>query len=266
MAHREITGLRGIVTGASGGIGAALARRLVAAGARILLVARRADRLEKIVAELAGSPGQADFLPGDVTDPAIRAEAVARCQAHFGGLDLLVNNAGVGALGRFDCSSPEHLRQVLEVNFFAPVELTRAALPALRAGQTPIIVNVGSILAHRAIPHAGEYCASKFALRGFSESLRAELASEGIDVLLITPGSTDTEFFDHALVPGKYPWRQPRGVSPDLVARRTLAAIRRGKHEVTIGLSGRLLILANRLAPRIVDRVLSRYGDAKANQ
>jgi short-subunit dehydrogenase len=268
MAHREITGLRGIVTGASGGIGEAIARRLVQAGARILLVARRGERLEKIAAELNGelpagsaaAAGQADFLAGDITDPAIRSEAVTRCQARFGGLDLLVNNAGVGCLGRFEQSSPQRLRQVMDVNFFAAVELTRTALPALHAGRTPIVVNVGSILAHRAIPHASEYCASKFALRGFSESLRAELAPRGIDVLLVTPGSTDTEFFDHALERGKYPWRQSRGVSPEIVARRTLSAIRRGRHEVTIGLSGQFLIWANRLFPGVVDWVMRGYG------
>jgi len=267
MAHRQITGLRGIVTGASGGIGEAIARQLVQAGARILMVARRGDRLEKIAAELnaksvdaAFAIGQADFLAGDVTDPAVHGAAVARCQARFGGLDLLVNNAGVGSLARFEQSSPERMRQVMEVNFFAAVELTRAALPALHAGRQPIVVNVGSILSHRAIPHAGEYCASKFALRGFSESLRAELAPRGIDVLLVTPGSTETEFFDHALEKGKYPWRQPRGVSPDYVARRTIEAIRRGRHEVVIGTSGHFLVWANRLFPRVVDWVMGRYG------
>ncbi|HEY1785329.1 MAG TPA: SDR family NAD(P)-dependent oxidoreductase [Pirellulales bacterium] len=266
MTHRQITGLRGIVTGASGGIGEAIARQLSQAGARVLLVARRADRLEKIVADLSVGASSAEvanrvaLLAGDITDPAVRTEAVARGQALFGGLDLLVNNAGVGSLGRFEQSSPERLRQVMEVNFFAAVELTRAALPAMYAGRTPIVVNVGSILAHRAIPHAGEYCASKFALRGFSESLRAELAPRGIDVLLVTPGSTETEFFDHALEQGKYPWQQPRGVSPDVVARRTVSAIRRGKHEVTIGLNSRLLIWANRLFPGVVDRIMARYG------
>jgi short-subunit dehydrogenase len=260
MAHRQIHGLRSIVTGASGGIGESLARQLVQQGAKILLVARRRDRLERIADELAKAAGEVDFLVGDVTDPGVRAAAIVRCHDRFGGLDLLVNNAGVGTLGRFEQSTPELMRQVMEVNFFAPVEFIRAALPELKAGRTPIVVNVGSILAHRAIPHAGEYSASKFALRGFSESLRAELTGQEIDLLLVTPGSTETEFFDHTLSPGKYPWRQPRGVSADLVARRTIAAIRRGRREVVVGLSGRLLICANRLVPGILDRVLGRYG------
>lgn len=260
MARRELSGIRGIVTGASGGIGEALARQLVSAGGRILLVARRAERLQEIAASLAGAAGRAVVLAGDITGESLRQAAVEKSRDEFGGLDLLVNNAGVGTLGRFEQSAPERLRQVMEVNFFAPVELIRAALPDLAAGRRPLIVNVGSILARRGIPHAAEYCASKFALRGFSQSLRAELAGRGIDVLQVNPGSTETEFFDHALVPGKYPWRQPRGMSPDVVARRTLTAMRRGRREVTIGLSGQCLAWAERLCPGLLDRILARYG------
>lgn len=260
MARRDISGIRGVVTGASGGIGAAIARHLVTAGGRILLVARRADRLEAIAASLAGAPGRAHILAGDITEDRVRRAALEQCRDAFGGLDLLVNNAGVGSLGRFAESTPERLRQVMEVNFFAPVELIRAALPDLAAGRQPLVANVGSILALRAIPLASEYCASKFALRGFSQSLRAELAARGIDVLVVNPGSTQTEFFDHALVPGRYPWRQPAGMSPDVVARRTVEAIRQGRHEVTIGLAGQCLAWAERLFPRFVDRMMASYG------
>lgn len=264
MARRAISRIRGIVTGASGGIGEAIARQLVAEGGQILLVARRGERLEAIAASLAGAAGRPRVLCGDITEEAVRRAALEQCRAEFGGLDLLVNNAGVGTLGRFAESTPERLRQVMEVNFFAPVELIRAAVPQLAAGRQPLVVNLGSILALRGIPLASEYCASKFALRGFSQSLRAELAARGIGVLVVNPGSTETEFFDHALVPGRYPWRQPRGMPPDLVARRTVTAIRRGQHEVTIGLAGQCLACAERLVPRLLDRVMERYGRVKS--
>ena len=104
--------------------------------------------------------------------------------------------------------------------------------------------------------------ASKFALRGLSESLRAELSPLGIDVLVISPGTTDTQFFDHAITRGKYPWKQPQGLSPEDVACQTVAAIRRGDHERIIGLPARLLLWANRLFPRVVDAILARYGRA----
>jgi short-subunit dehydrogenase len=225
-----------------------------------LLVARREAELAKIVAETRGGPGEGDFLAGDITSPSVRRAAIARAVEHFGGLDLLVNNAGVSAIGRFADADEERLRRIMEVNFFAPAALTREALPALERGRRPMVVNVGSILAFRAIPHASEYCASKFALRGLGEALRAELAPRGIDLLNAHPGTTDTDFFDHALERGAYPWAQPRGAAPEAVARQIVAAIARGKHEALFGLSARLLRWANSLAPGLVDWVLARYG------
>src|SRR4029079_8217356 len=113
--------------------------------------------------------------------------------------DLLINNAGVGALGRFEEAGAERLRRIMEVNFFALVEMARLAIPALQQGRRPLIVNISSILGHRAVPRSSEYCASKFAVQGFSESLRAELTRLKIGVLVVSPGTTATEFFDHAV-------------------------------------------------------------------
>ena len=115
-------------------------------------------------------------------------------QQETGGLDLLVNNAGVGALGEFAEADPQRLRTVMEVNFFAPAELIRAAMPLLRAGEQPMIVNIGSVLGHRAVPLKSEYCASKFALHGFSDAVRAELADQGIDLLMVSPSTTQRSF------------------------------------------------------------------------
>ena len=102
-------------------------------------------------------------------------------------------------MGRFDESNPERLRELMEVNFFATVEWTRDFLPALRQGNRPAVVLVGSVLALAAVPHKSEYCASKFALAGWAESVRPELAHEGIDVLAVHPSTTKSEFFDHVL-------------------------------------------------------------------
>ena len=148
----------------------------------------------------------------------------------------------------------------MEVNFFAAAELIRAALPALRSGRKPMIVNVGSILGHRGIPRMSEYCASKFALQGFSQSLRAELASSGIDLLVVSPGTTETPFFDHAISSEPSPWPKQRGVTAAHVARKARRAIESGRHEVIINSHGRMLVLLNRIAPRLVDRILTRYG------
>ena len=150
-------------------------------------------------------------------------------------------------------ASPDRLRQVMELNFFAPAELTRAALPLLKAGRKPMVVNVGSILGHRGIPGCAEYCASKFALQGLSESLRAEFAPLGIDLLVVSPARTQTEFFQQAIDAGETPWSRIRGVSPEVVARRTVTAIRRGRHEIVISPSGKLVVWMNRLVPRVMD-------------
>jgi short-subunit dehydrogenase len=258
MARRAIEGCRGILTGASSGIGRALAEQLVRQGAHLLVVSRRADRLGALAASLAGGGGRIEVLAGDVTHGEVRHAAVERAERTLGGLDLLVNNAGSGAMGRFDEASPERLRHVMEVNFFAPAEMIRTALPLLKHGKRPMIVNIDSVLAHRGVPGCSEYCASKFALRGLSESLRAELAASGIDLLSVSPARTETEFFEKVINPAQTRWPAIRGTSAEAVARRTLRAIRRGRHEAIPSASGKLLVWGNRLVPRFLDFVLAR--------
>jgi short-subunit dehydrogenase len=259
MARRTIAGLRGILTGASSGIGRALAAELVREGARLVAVARREDRLRELAAELAAAPGQLETLAGDVTAPEVRLAALERATAAFGGLDLVVNNAGIGAMGPFAEASPERLRHVMEVNFFAAAELTRLAVPLLATGNRPMVVNVGSVLGHRGAPDCAEYCASKFALRGWSESLRTELAASGIGVLVVSPSTTQTEFFDHAQDErSRRPWWSQRGMTSEDVARQIARAIRRGKRELVISAGGKALVWVSWLFPGLVDRVLIR--------
>jgi short-subunit dehydrogenase len=259
MARRTLQGSRVVITGASSGIGRELARALAHAGAQLLLVARREDRLLELAKELTAAGGKVLTLAGDVTDPERREAVCGLATKAFGGLDVLVNNAGIGALGRFDEAKPERLRQVMEVNFFALVEMTRAALPLLAAGRNPLIVNISSILGHRGIPLMSEYSASKFAVQGFSESLRAELATRGIDVLVASPGTTETEFFTSQVdSPGTAPWSGRRGVPADVVARRIVRAIERGRHEVIPSFEGRILVWLNRLSPRLTDVIMRR--------
>jgi short-subunit dehydrogenase len=260
LATRAIAGCRGILTGASSGIGRALASQLVREGARLLVLARRPEKLRELAIELTGSPGQLEILSGDVTRGEVRQAAIDRAAATFGGLDLVINNAGIGAMGRFADATDERLRQVMEVNFFAPAELTRSALPLLKAGNRPMVVNISSVLGHRGVPFCAEYCASKFALQGLSESLRAELASLGIDVLVVSPARTRTEFFEQAINAPETRWPGMRGAPPEVVARRTVAAIRRGRHEIVISAGGKLLVWMNRLCPRGLDAILARYG------
>jgi len=261
MAQRTLTDRRALVTGASSGIGRALAIELARHGVDVVLLARRADRLAEVAGEIRKLGRRAVTVAGDVTDQSVRRQAVDAARDELGGLDMLVNNAGVGAHGRFADADPNRLRPIMEVNFFAAVELIREALPLLGAGVKPMIVNVGSVLGYRGAPHKSEYSASKFALNGFSQAIRPELATIGVDVLVATVGPTETEHFDTLLEDqGEMPWGNPRRKPADEVARSIVRAIERGKHEVFTHWGGWAWVLLNRLAPRLVDRIMGRYG------
>lgn len=257
---RVLSNLRAIVTGASSGIGCAVAVELARQQVNVVAVARREDRLADLRQRIEGLGGRIETVAGDITAPEVRRQALDAAVRAFGGLDILVNNAGVGATGLFADGNPERVRRIMEVNFFALVEMTRLALPVLQAGRTPIIVNVSSILGRRGVPHNSEYSASKFAVHGFSESIRAELARQGIDVLVVSPGTTETEFFDRVLEQTSKPnWPEHRPVSAAYVAQQTVKAIRRGRHEIVPYRWGRVLCWLNRLSPSLVDRVMTRY-------
>jgi short-subunit dehydrogenase len=261
MARRKIDGSRAIVTGASSGIGRAIALELARQGGKVVCLARREDRLKTLAEEIDAVGGAAATVAGDVTDPAARARCFGAAQEQFGGLDILVNNAGVGGIGPFETADPQRVRRIMEVNFFALVEMTRSALPLLHQGTRPIIVNVSSILGRRGVPHNSEYAASKFAVHGFSESIRAELAAVGIDVLVVSPGTTETEFFDQVLESKGGPkWPEHKAVTAEAVARAVVRAMRRGSHEITPYLWGKLLVLMNRVSPWLVDKLMERYA------
>jgi short-subunit dehydrogenase len=257
---RTLQSSRAIVSGASSGIGRAVALELARHGAGVVVVARRPDRLHETAAQITALGRPVEMVVGDITNPATRQCAIDAATSKLGGLDILVNNAGVGAMGLFENASPERLRQVLETNFFSLVEMTRLALPALKQGNHPILVNVSSILGHRGVPYSSEYCASKFAVQGFSESIRAEFARLGIDVLVVSPGTTETEFFDRVIdSTGKPKWPEHKPVSAAEVARQMVHAIRAGRHEIIPYRWGRVLCWLNRLSPRLVDRLMTRY-------
>ena len=248
------------MTGASSGIGREIARELTRQGARVVLVARREDRLRQLADAIKASGGDARIVVGDIVEPVTRQEAIRSAETSYGGLDILVNNAGVGAMGLFADADPARVRRIMEVNFFALVEMTRLALPLLQQGTCPMIVNISSILGHRGVPYNSEYSASKFAVHGFSEALRAELCSEGIDVLVVSPGTTQTEFFDSVVEKtGEPAWPTHRPIAAENVARQTVRAMRAGRHEIIPYRLGKFLCWLNRLSPRLMDSIMARY-------
>lgn len=262
--RRSLTKKRVLLTGASSGIGSALVPLLAKEGADLVLLARRKDRLQEIADQIKqqfGSDQKVLLVDGDITNSEVRQQAIQSTIGQLGGLDILINNAGVGAMARIEDSTPETLRRIFEVNFFALFELTQLALPHLKQGTQPMVVNLSSIVGLRGVPYYGVYGAAKFAVTGLSESMRAEFVRYGIDVLLVCPGTTQTEFFDvlyqstsAPALPIHYP------VTSEYVAVRIVRAMKQGKHRIIPYLPAVFLDKLNRICPRFVDWVMARYA------
>ena len=225
----------------------------------MIAAARSAELLDELAREVRGKGGTLETVVADVTGPDDRRRMLETAQRCFGGLDVLINNAGVGATGHFVEATEERLRKIMEVNFFGLTELTRLCLPVLKQGQSPAIVNVSSVLGRRALPGRSDYSASKFAVQGFSEALRAELDKDGVDVLLVNPGLTQTNFSQNMLESkARFKLDHLRGMTPEQVATAALRALERGKNEITLTLGGRLLLFVNRFFPGLVDWIIRR--------
>jgi short-subunit dehydrogenase len=260
----RFAGRRCLVTGASSGLGRAIALALAKDGARVLGTGRSEGRLaawrdEAVAAGAA--PGDLDTCAADLTVPDEREALVQQAVHRFGGaLDLLVQCAGVGAYGRFLSHEPEVLERLFAINVFAVAALARACHPLLAKGDRPAMACLGSIVGRRALPGRTEYSASKFALAGFLEALRPEWSFDGIAVVLLNPGFTRTAFEDNVLVDTTFYKSKPRRqMSPERCAELCLRAIARRRNEVNLTLEGRVLLGVNRVAPRFVDWGFGRW-------
>jgi len=228
----EIDGAVCIVTGASSGIGAAAAVQLSRRGGRVVLAARRADRLTELASGLPGSLA----VPTDVTDPDQTAALVQRTLDAFGRVDVLVNNAGQGLHVPLLDLRPDDLRAVFDLNVVAPVVLTQAVVPSMQAHGGGSIVNVSSATSLRLFPGLGGYAATKAALNLLSQTARIELGSAGIVVSVVYPSVTATEFHDHLRAGGFV--RAGRTIPadpPELAARAIVFAVETGEAHVLVG-------------------------------
>jgi short-subunit dehydrogenase len=245
-----------LITGASSGIGRALARRAAADGARLAVVSRSSDKLATLASEIKG-----DILSivGDITREEDRARMLHTAVERFGGLDVLVNNAGIASFGHFSTSTEAVLRQIMETNFFAPAELIRSAIPILTKGKEPAIVNVSSMCGRRGMPAWSEYSASKFALCGLTECLRGELARFDIDILLVIPGLTKSGLHDSLLRnEGRMKIEFDKGQPPEAVANTVLSSLRYNTTEAVIGWEAWWILLFNQWLPRFTDWMITR--------
>jgi short-subunit dehydrogenase len=257
---RDLRGCRVLITGASRGIGRCLAEKLAPLGVKLSLVARGETALGELADKLSSSGALAFAIPADVADQNQRESLVRTAVEKMGGLDVLVNNAGVASWGHFDTSSEAVLRTIMEVNFFAPAELMRLAAPHLMRGRQPAVVNVASVCGRRGLPGWPEHSASKFALVGLSEALRGEFARFDIDVLVALPGLVRSEDLGRHLLrsEGRYPLDFDKAQPPEEVADAILKSLQRNRAETAIGWQSKWLLRANRFFPRFVDRMLAR--------
>jgi NADP-dependent 3-hydroxy acid dehydrogenase YdfG len=196
-AARPLTGKVALVTGASSGIGEATAVALAEAGAAVAIGARRADRLDALAGKLRDDGARVLQLALDVTDEQACRDAVARTREELGGLDVLVNNAGVMLLGTIVGADPDDWRRMISTNVLGLMYMTHAAIDGMVEQGSGDVVNISSVAGRTARMGAGVYNASKWAVNAFSESLRQEVTGRGVRISLVEPGAVDTELRTH---------------------------------------------------------------------
>lgn len=256
-----------VLTGASSGIGRALALQLAAQGAWLALAARSVDELDAVAAECravgAAAGARALAVPTDVADEAQCRALIARTVAEWGRVDTLVCNAGISMWARFDALADlAGLTRIMQVNYFGAVYCTHAALPHLKRARGRI-VGVSSLTGKTGVPTRTGYAASKHAMAGFFDSLRIELADDGVTVTMVYPGFVATGVRRHAVGPdgrplGASPVQESRVMTAEACARRIVRAAERREREVVMTARGRLGQWLRLVAPGLTDRIARR--------
>jgi short-subunit dehydrogenase len=256
-------GRRIILTGASEGIGRALALELAARGARLALAARDRDRLESLAQECRARGADALAVPTDVTNTQDLEWLVAESLKAFGGIDAVVHNAGITMWSRFDALADLSIfERIMEVNYHAPVRLTALTLPHLRASRG-LIVAIASLAGLTGVPERSAYSGSKHAMVGFFDSLRIELAGTGVDVSVIAPDFVVTEIHKRAIGPdgeplGTSPMQQSKIMTAEECARQIVRAMEKRRRQLLMSARGKLGMWLKLLAPGLIDRIAAK--------
>jgi short-subunit dehydrogenase len=268
----NVSGSRVLLTGAAGGIGRAIASELLQKGAEVLLVDRDARALEAVAQTLAVPRERFDLHVADLTSASERSELCSKAGTWHGGINVLVNNAGVNPFGLFEALSPEQIDLALAINLHAPMHLCRELLPHLRRQVPAAIVNTGSVFGAIGFPGYAAYSTTKFALRGFTEALRRELSGSRISVQYLAPRATRTPINSQAVET----MNRELGVAmdpPERVARELVALLESRRASAVVGWPEKLFVRLNALAPGLVDRalrkqlpVIRRYADGQRSR
>src|SRR5438094_3676768 len=272
-----------LITGGSRGLGLVLARHLCARGSNVAIIARDPDELMRAKTDLVPRGGKVLTIECDLLDAGQIESAVQKIIDRFGKIDVLINNAGIIEVGPLEHMTREDFERAMRLHFWAPFELISQIVPEMRIWGGGRIVNISSIGGKVAVPHLAPYSASKFALTGFSDALRAELARDNIYVTTVAPGMMRTGSHVNAKFKGKhdieFAWFAASAGAPlismnaDRAARKILAACRRGQPSLTLTFAARLQVLANALFPnltgyamRLINRFLPESAGAEGNQ
>ncbi len=254
------------ITGASSGIGAASAKLAAERGARLVLTARRQERLEEVRSSCA-DPSRVALLPFDLTDIDSHPERVEAATGAFGQVDVLVNNAGISQRSRVEDTDLEVDRRIMEINYFAVISLTKATLPHMIARRSGNISVISSVAGYVGTKQRSAYAASKHAVRAYFDSLRAEVHEYGIHVTVVCPGYIKTEISQSALTGegqrfGSTDHNIARGLSPEKAASAVIGGIERDREEVYVGGKELAAIYLKRFAPGVVSRVVRGMKEA----
>jgi NAD(P)-dependent dehydrogenase (short-subunit alcohol dehydrogenase family) len=258
---QKLRGRTAVVSGASSGVGRAIARRFAREGANVALLARNPDGLEAAAAEVRDCGASASTFCVDVSDANAVEEAARSVARDWGGIDIWVNNAMVTVLSPVREMRPDEYRRVIEVNYLGYVYGTLSALAQMRGRNRGVIVQIGSALAYRSIPLQSAYCASKAAIRGFTDSLRSELVRDrsGIEVTMLQLPAVNTPQVEVARnrMPG-HPQPVPPIYQPEVIADAALHAVLHPRREMWIGWRTTQAIVGQRVIPGLLDRYLAR--------
>lgn len=247
-----------VITGATSGIGLATAKMAASRGARVVLASRDKADLRHAVSEIEEAGGEATFVVADVADPRQVKDIAEAALDDFGGFDTWINNAGVSMYGRLEDVPVEDARRLFDTNYWGVVNGCTAAVPHLRR-RGGALINIGSALSDRAIPLQGHYCASKHAVKGYTDALRMELEEEGapISVTLVKPSAIDTPYTEHARnYMDVEPMNPPPVYATEVVAETILKCAEKPVRDIFVGSGGRLLAGMGTLAPRLTDRYM----------
>ena len=247
-------GYRLVLTGASGGLGRAMARALAARAGAMILTGRDTAGLSRFAAELARAHPEVriETISGDLTEPAVRARLLASAESLAEPIDLLINNAGTSDFHAFDSQHPDVVEHLLTVDLLAPMLLTQTLLPLLKRAAAAQIVNIGSVFGYIGYPGFAAYCAAKFGLRGFSQALRRELADTRVAVRYFAPRATRTRLNSAAVTALNRALRTKED-APEDVAQALLRFLDAYAGERALGFPERLYVFLNQLFPKIND-------------